>query len=65
MAKALVVLIQAQSAGRDVDKHVASLLPPAKPRASRVAAGTTLFLLLQHAAHNPNQRDDAPDCCEA
>lgn len=39
MAEACVVAIRAQPAGRDVDKHVASPLPPAEPQASRAAGG--------------------------
>lgn len=37
MVEACVVVIRAQPAGRDVDKHVASPLPPAEPQMSRAA----------------------------
>lgn len=39
MDEARVVVIRAQPARRDVDKHVASPPPPAEPQTSRAAGG--------------------------
>lgn len=45
MVEPCVVVIRTQPAGRDVDKHVASPLPPVEPQTSRAAGGRLVPVL--------------------